>query len=302
MIYLKDWVIGFQGDVPPNTSITPNDGIKKIADGAFSHCPNITSVTLPENIVSLGNSAFENCSNLTDIYYYTHDLSDFKKAFKGCAFKNITLHISKDLILQDGKIALQEECYSCSKRVKEHCKWIQFHEISPIIAQVSSVSLPQTIYLFEEQAHSLSPKIRPSYATEKELIWSSSNEEVAVVNSKGKVIPLSHGKSIITATAKDGSGVNASCEVIVRKPVRKIQLNQTSVKLIEGKTLMLTANVLPNDADNISFTWNTTDDDIAMILGNGRIVGVSPGTATITATANDGSGVIATCEVTVVGK
>ena len=90
-----------------------------------------------------------------------------------------------------------------------------------------------------------------------------------------------------------------SCEIVVKRMVESIQLNQTSVKLVAGNVFSLTAIVTPKDAYDTSFTWSTTDDDIAMILGNGRIVAVSAGTATITAKANDGSEVTATCEVTV---
>jgi uncharacterized protein YjdB len=81
--------------------------------------------------------------------------------------------------------------------------------------------------------------------------------------------------------------------------VESIQLNQTSVKLVAGNTFPLSALVTPKDAYDTSLSWSTTDDDIAMILGNGRVVAVSAGTATITAEANDGSGVSATCEVVV---
>ena len=100
----------------------------------------------------------------------------------------------------------------------------------------------------------------------------------------------------------DGSELCASCEIVVRRMVESIQLNQTSVKLVAGNVFSLSASVTPKDAYDTSFTWSTTDDDIAMILGNGRIVAVSAGTATITAKANDGSEAIATCEVMVTEK
>jgi uncharacterized protein YjdB len=67
-------------------------------------------------------------------------------------------------------------------------------------------------------------------------------------------------------------------------------------------TFPISAIVVPQGAYDALLTWNTTDDDIAMILGNGRVVAVSAGTATITAKANDGSGVTATCEVVVTEK
>ena len=119
------------------------------------------------------------------------------------------------------------------------------------------------------------------------------------MNSKGRVVALSPGTATITAMATDGHEVCTSCKIVVRRMVKSIQLSQTSVKLVVGNSHMLNAIVTPKDAYDTSFTWNTTDDDIAMILGNGRIVAVFAGTATITAKANDGSEVTATCEVMV---
>ena len=171
-----------------------------------------------------------------------------------------------------------------------------------IVAKVKKIELPTKMLLSEKSVHLLDQTITPSYATEQRLSWKSSNEEVAVVNSKGRVVALSSGTAIITAMATDGSEVCASCEIVVRRMVESIQLNQTSLKLVVGNVFSLDAIVTPKDAYDTSLTWSTTDDDIAMILGNGRVVAVSDGTATITAKANDGSEVTATCEVVVTEK
>ena len=57
----------------------------------------------------------------------------------------------------------------------------------------------------------------PKYATNHEVSWKSSNEKVATVSSTGVVKAISVGTAIITATAKDGSGVKAACKVSVNK-------------------------------------------------------------------------------------
>ena len=201
-------------------------------------------------------------------------------AFDQSLINNLTLYLPKNAIEKNKNLS-------------------GFKEIVPIETKVENIEHPSTFVLTENSVHTLTSIIPPSYATEQGIKWSSSDEEVAVVNSKGRVIALSSGTATITAMATDGSEVYASCEVVVRRMVESIQLNQTSVKLIVGNTFSLSAMVSPKDAYDTSFTWSTTDDDIAMILGNGRIVAVSAGTTTITAKANDGSEVTATCEVMV---
>ena len=202
-------------------------------------------------------------------------------AFDNSFVNNITLHLPKYEIENNKNLS-------------------GFRNIVPIEEKVENIELSKTfVLLTENSVHTLTPIITPRYATDQHLKWSSSNEEVAVVNSKGRVVALSSGTATITAMATDGSGVCTSCEIVVRRMVESIQLNQTSVKLIAGNAFSLSAIVTPKDAYDTSLIWSTTDDDIAMILGNGRIVAVSAGTATITAKANDGSEVTATCEVVV---
>ena len=59
------------------------------------------------------------------------------------------------------------------------------------------------------------PQIFPNDASNQKLLWKSSNQKVAVVNSNGNVTAKSAGTAIITATATDGSGTSASYKVKV---------------------------------------------------------------------------------------
>lgn len=55
--------------------------------------------------------------------------------------------------------------------------------------------------------------VAPEKATNKGIKWSSSNTKVAAVDKNGKVKALQNGTATIKATAKDGSGVSASCKI-----------------------------------------------------------------------------------------
>ena len=85
------------------------------------------------------------------------------------------------------------------------------------------------------------------------------------------------------------------------KVVNQITLSQTSATLVEGETWALTATVTPSDADDTSVTWSSSNTAVVTVDAQGKVTAVAPGTAIITATANDGSGVSASCEVTVLG-
>lgn len=79
---------------------------------------------------------------------------------------------------------------------------------------------------------------------------------------------------------------------------RSISLNKTELPLKEGETAPLVATVLPEDADNKTVTWSTSDSTVATVE-NGIVTAIIAGTATIT--AKDAEGHEATCTVTVKG-
>ena len=83
--------------------------------------------------------------------------------------------------------------------------------------------------------------------------------------------------------------------------VTSVTLSSTATSVQEDKTVTLTATVLPNNATNKTVTWSTNAPSIATV-DNGVVTGIKAGSAVITATANDGSGAYATCNVTVTAK
>ncbi len=82
--------------------------------------------------------------------------------------------------------------------------------------------------------------------------------------------------------------------------VTDIFLSQTEMELTEGETKQLTASVFPVDADERTVLWTSSNPAIASVDGNGLVTAVAAGTSVIAATATDGSGVKAECQVTVV--
>lgn len=67
------------------------------------------------------------------------------------------------------------------------------------------------------QTDILSPKILPDNASNKKLVWSSSNTDVVTVDDSGKVTALKEGSATVTAKTTDGSNLSASCEITVVK-------------------------------------------------------------------------------------
>ncbi|MDO4977371.1 MAG: Ig-like domain-containing protein [Eubacteriales bacterium] len=101
--------------------------------------------------------------------------------------------------------------------------------------KVSKVSLDYSqVTLDKGKKKSLKVTVFPSNASEKAVSWTSSNKKIASVSQSGLVTAVKKGTATITVTAKDGSGVKASCTVIVKevstKTVNKKPAVSTSKK------------------------------------------------------------------------
>ena len=139
----------------------------------------------------------------------------------------------------------------------------------------------------------------PETAVNKKVVWSSSNEEILVVDQNGLVTPKAPGKATVKVVS-DESKLEASVEYNITAAagaVTGVTLDQTKVTLEMGKTLQLTATIAPEDATNKKVTW-TSDSKAVSVDENGLVKADTVGTATITVTTEDG-GYTATCVVTV---
>ncbi|MGE7120732.1 Ig-like domain-containing protein [Peribacillus sp. NPDC046944] len=142
----------------------------------------------------------------------------------------------------------------------------------------------------------LTTTIAPSNASNKNVIWSTSDPSVATVDN-GVVHPVGPGKATITVTTEDGSFTDTAA-ITVAVPVNGISLDPDSLDLIVGgKDATLTATIAPSDATNKSVTWSTSDSSVA-IVEKGIVHPVGPGIAIITVTTEDG-GFTDTATVTV---
>lgn len=182
------------------------------------------------------------------------------------------------------------------------CKVTVTERTVPVI-KVTQIQLSQTrASLIEGKELQLTATVLPTDATNQSLAWSSSVEGVATVDSTGKVTAIKAGTTVITATAKDDSGISASCTVQVTVPTVKvtgITLNKTTASVVKGKTVALTATVTPDTATDKTIKWTTSNKNVATVSPDGVVTAVAAGTAIITATAVDGSKVTATCKITV---
>ncbi len=175
--------------------------------------------------------------------------------------------------------------------------------VEPLVP-VEKITLDSEMTFTTSGLHELEYTIEPANASIQDLEWESTDEAVAKVQySSGRYVLYAYknGTTTITATATDGSGVTASCEVTVNinYPVQGISLNHDAKTFTKaGETLQLTATIYPDSATNKTVTWKSSDEKVATVDESGLVTAVGNGTANITATTEDGN-YTATCKVTV---
>lgn len=90
-------------------------------------------------------------------------------------------------------------------------------DITPTGVAVTDITLTDTeLTLPVDEQASLYAAVLPVNASDKRVTFTSSDESVATIDSKGLVHAVSAGHATITATATDGSGTSATCEVTVK--------------------------------------------------------------------------------------
>jgi len=137
----------------------------------------------------------------------------------------------------------------------------------------------------------------------KNIIWSTTNSNVARVDANGLVTAKSAGTATITAETND-SKKTATCKIIVKEAeiaITKVTLNKTNITMEPGNQSTLIATISPNNTtQNKTIIWSSSNTNIATISSTGIVTAKGAGTATITAKTTNG--LTATCKIVVNAK
>ncbi len=173
--------------------------------------------------------------------------------------------------------------------VPDHPVVIEINDSQGAVLPESLTVSPEAISIDIGGAQQITTTILPSTATNKNVIWESSNEAVATVNSAGIVKGISTGTAILTATTASGNSTSTTTVTVTSAfAVTGIKLDATEVTVLVGSSKQLTASVFPQNATNKNLIWSTSDASIASVNQGGVISSIAPGEITITAKTVDG--------------
>lgn len=137
----------------------------------------------------------------------------------------------------------------------------------------------------------------PANATNRNLVYKSSNNAIATVDLNGVVTGKAAGTVTITATSAESSFTATKTYTVIYVPVTSLTLDSTVANVFVGSTFQLNATINPAKASNKGVVWTSSDTTVVKVSNNGTISGVKQGDVIVTATSADNPAIAATANI-----
>ena len=237
---------------------------------AFYNCSSLTAINIPEGVTYIGYAAFYGCSSLTAINIPEGVTSIGDEAFYSCS--SLTAITILEGVTSIGNYAFCD----CSS--------------------LTTIVLPKSVKNVGSYAFADCPELTDVYCHAERVPYTEGGAfRGSYIEYATLHVPASALNDYKTTAPWSSFGTIVSLDAAITR----ITLSQSSVTLTEGETTSLTITTTPENADRNLISWSSSNPSVATVDNMGKVTAIAPGTATITVTANDGSGVSASCEVTV---
>ncbi len=158
---------------------------------------------------------------------------------------------------------------------------------------------PASVEIVEGETYQLKATVSPEGA-DQTVEWVSQHISIATVDQNGLITAVSPGETRVFARSAAYPEMMAYCEVTVKpdETLKGISLDASEIQLQVGKSRMLSVIYHPEYAANKTVSWASSAPSIAKVTDEGTVFALQEGTATITATSEEG-GFTASCNVIV---
>ena len=267
------------------------EAVSWIGSNAFAGCDRLQEVDAA-GLTYIGENAFFGCSGLESVNPGTGLLSIGKMAFVGCN------RLADIQIPQTAELDIRYQLFSNPDELIIHGVWgssaqiyadaygIAFHD--PDVVCVTGIrvnGMPEI--LRRGQAVQLTVSTEPADAViGTEYKWSTTDRNVAFVDSENCVRPVGQGTAVLTV--RTGNGVQAAFRVEVGLPVPMteavITVSNDQLFTVTGcGTGQADIQIEPEDTTDRKILWVSSNPAVLTVDENGRMRAVSAGTAVITA-------------------
>lgn len=159
---------------------------------------------------------------------------------------------------------------------------------------ITSVSLPESVQMEKGKSTQLTVTFGAEDGATEEaiakaaekltLVWSSSDETVTTVDESGNVTAVGAGTAEITVASEEGD-VSGTCAVKVVVPAEGVTAPKILELEVNGEnTAQLDVKAKPEDATDVTFTYESSNPEVATVDENGVVTAVANGETDITVT------------------
>lgn len=224
--------------------------------------------------------------------YYELTITSNTKDYKVTCSDESVLDVKKDkngkILVENNKIFVRGKELGKATILVETSKEKRAMSYVTVHQEPTSIELTASGHILDISSAikslQIKPTIYPSTANYKTGIkWTSSNNDIAVVDENGFVTGISNGDVTITATTENGK--TATWNVTVISTPLSIGLDKENVTLdiSTNKTYQFKATIYPSTANtDIGLTWSSSDNSVATVNKDGVVTGVKNGTTVIT--------------------
>lgn len=167
---------------------------------------------------------------------------------------------------------------------------------------VESVAISKdSVDMMEDSYFTLSALVLPETATDRSVVWSTSDENVVTMYDQNGVIEGENEGTAWVYVKTNFGDFSDSCFVNVKAiHVETVTLDKHELDIASGNFIYFDATVLPADAKNKTLIWSTSDDAVVSSMGDDIFYATAKGTAVVKAVAEDG-GIADSCVIYVDG-
>jgi uncharacterized protein YjdB len=207
-----------------------------------------------------------------------------------------------------------EHSHPVNSNMKAYAAWYMFARLAGWRNLVTSINIKgagdSTTITTKQGTLQMTAEVLPAEAEDTTITWSVKNGTgEGSISPDGLLQAIDNGTVTVVATANDGSGIKDSLQVTISNQnilVSSITLSgeggSTTIDQDNG-SLQIIANILPADATDTTFTWSVHNvTGIASISSTGLLQAFDNGTVTVIATANDGSGISDSIQITLTNQ
>lgn len=284
-----EWKL-YIGDTEVNRLVIP-EGVTSICDYAFNYCTSLTDVVLPESLTSIGDYAFNECYGIEHVTIPSNVVKIGSGAFYiRDPVISIAFAVTDDTREIDfGYNWFYDATIYCHKFTSPH-SWCVNNSITPIffedvdIGDILQINLEKDITIACGETRAIAYGIFPLLLDKPDIEWSTSDPTILTVS--GGVI-TAYAPGTVTVTASLGS-VSASVNVQCILTVTDFELSADELWVLAMDDVQLSiASIMPEGAKG-TFTWSSSNTNLALTDQNGSVTTIKPGDVTITVLSDSG--------------